>query len=181
MDRLGCFFLSAKTIDDLRDRIAFAESLGYEIAGLPNIAGRDALATLAAIAPATDRIGLATGIVPIWTRTPVAMAQEAAVVHEATDGRFMLGLGVGHTMLIESWHGTAFRKPLTAMREYLSILRRLFRDGGVEFGGEVFSAHFGFMGYRPSPDIKILVAALGPKMLRLAGELADGVVLWTSS
>jgi F420-dependent oxidoreductase-like protein len=181
MNRMGCFFTTARTYSDLEARVRKAEELGYEIAGFPSIAGRDALATIALIGARTTRIRLATGIVPIWTRTPVALAQEAGVVHEATGGRFMLGVGVGHAPLIESWHGTPFRRPVTAMREYLTILREAFRDASVAYDGEVFSAHFGFLGFRPSPEIPILVGALGPKMLQLAGEMADGVVLWLSS
>jgi alkanesulfonate monooxygenase SsuD/methylene tetrahydromethanopterin reductase-like flavin-dependent oxidoreductase (luciferase family) len=92
----------------------------------------------------------------------------------------MLGIGVGHKPLIESWHGTTFRKPIEAMRDYLTILRRVFRDAQVAHDGEMYSAHFGFLGFHP-PDVPILVGALGPKMIQLAGELADGVVLWMSS
>ena len=181
MDRLGCFFMTARTFGDLESRVLAAEELGYEAAGLPQIAGRDALATVALIAPKTTRIKLATGIVPIWTRTPIALAQEAGVVYEATGGRFMLGIGVGHQVLVESWHGTPFRKPVGAMRDYVTILRRAFVDGSVEHEGEVFRTGFGFLGFRPDPAIPILIGALGPKMLQLAGELADGVVLWMSS
>ena len=180
MDRMGCFFITARTIGDLEARIKAAEDLGYDIVGMPHIAGRDAMTTLAAIAPRTTRIRFATGIVPIWTRTPVTLAQEAAVIQEATGGRFMLGVGVGHRDLVENWHGQTFRKPVTAMREYLTILRRALRDAQVQYDGEVFSAHFGFLGFSP-PDVPLLVGALGPRMLQLAGELADGVVLWMSS
>lgn len=178
--KLGTFFMTARSIGDLRDRILTAERLGYEIAGLPQIAGRDAVATLALIAPHTTSIGLATGIVPIWTRTPVTLAQEAGVLQEALDGRFTLGIGVGHEPLINSWHGTEFRKPLTAMRDYLTILKGCFDQAQVAHAGDVYSAHFGFLGFKP-PSVPILVGALGPKMLQLAGELADGVVLWLSS
>jgi probable F420-dependent oxidoreductase len=181
VDRLGCFFVTARTYADLEARVLAAEELGYEACGFPHIAGRDALATLAAIAPRTSRIKLATGIVPIYTRTPVTLAQEAGLINEITGGRFMLGIGTGHQPLIESWHGTSFRSPLTAMRDYLTIVRAAIRDSQVAHDGEVFSAHFGFMGFQPQPDMKILVGALGPKMLQLAGELADGVVLWMST
>src|SRR6266576_877814 len=181
MDRIGCFFLTARTFGDIESRILAAEELGFEACGLPGIAGRDALATIALVAPKTSRIKLATGIVPIWTRTPVALAQEAGVVYEATGGRFLLGVGVGHEVLVEGWHGQSFRKPVEAMRDYLTILRSCFRDGSVDYQGEVFRAGFGFLGFRPDPSIPILVGALGPKMLQLAGELADGVVLWMSS
>ena len=181
MDRIGCFFLTARTFEDIESRILAAEELGYEVCGLPSIAGRDALATIALVAPKTSRIKLATGIVPIWTRTPVALAQEAGVVYEATHGRFLLGVGVGHQQLVEGWHGQSFSKPVEAMRDYLTILRSCFRDGSVDHQGEVFHAGFGFLGFRPDPQIPIHVGALGPKMLQLAGELADGVVLWMSS
>ncbi|MGH2829266.1 MAG: LLM class flavin-dependent oxidoreductase [Actinomycetota bacterium] len=180
MDRMGCFFMTARSIGDLRERILTAERIGFDVAGLPQIAGRDAIAALSLIAPATTSIKLATGIVPIWTRTPVTLAQEAGVLQEATRGRFMLGIGVGHAPLIEAWHGTPFRKPLTAMRDYVTILRSALTQAQVSHDGATFSAHFGFLGFQP-PEVPILVGALGPKMLQLAGELADGVVLWMSS
>jgi probable F420-dependent oxidoreductase len=173
--------MTARTIGDLEARVLAAEERGYEACGFPQIAGRDAMMTVASIAPKTRRIRFATGIVPIWTRTPIALAQEAGVIAEATDGRFMLGIGTGHEPLIESWHGTRFTKPLTAMRDYVTILRSVFRDAQVSHDGEVFRAHFGFLGFRPPPDLPILIGALGPKMLQLAGELADGIVLWLSS
>ncbi len=181
MERLGCFFMTARSIADLETRVLAAEELGFEVAGFPQIAGRDALAAIASIGAKTSRIRLATGIVPIWTRTPVTMAQEAGTIAEATGGRFMLGIGTGHANLVESWHGTSFRKPVRAMRDYLTILRALFRDASVSHDGEVFSSYFGFLGFRPPADVPILVGALGPRMLQLAGELADGVILWMSS
>lgn len=181
MERIGCFFMTARSIGDLEARVLTAEALGYDAAGFPHIAGRDAMATLAVIGPRTSRIRLATGIVPIYTRTPVTMAQEAGTIAEATAGRFMLGVGTGHTALVESWHGTPFRRPVEAMRDYLTILRALFRDAAASHSGELFSSHFGFLGFRPPADVPILVGALGPRMLRLAGEMADGVVLWMSS
>ncbi|HEX9695068.1 MAG TPA: LLM class flavin-dependent oxidoreductase [Actinomycetota bacterium] len=181
MERLGCFFLTARSIDDLAARVTAAEELGFEIAGFPHIAGRDALTTLAAIGPRTSRIKLATGIVPIFTRTPVTMAQEAGTIAEATGGRFVLGIGTGHAALVESWHGQSFARPLSAMRDYVTILRALLRDASVQHDGEQFRAAFGFLGFRPPESIPIMIGALGPKMLQLAGELADGAILWLSS
>lgn len=180
MDRMGCFFLTARTLDDLAKRFKTAEALGYDIAGLPHIAGRDALATLAMITPQLTRMQTATGIVPIWTRTPVAMAQEIATIHEGTGGRFLAGLGIGHKDLVEHWHGTPFHHPLAAMRDYLTIVRTALREGSVSYDGEVYRAHFGFLGFTPQ-DVPLLVGGLGPKMLELTGELADGAILWMSS
>lgn len=180
MDRLGCFFVTARSIDDLEKRILMAEQLDYAAAGLPQIAARDAMITLAAIARKTERIRLGTGIIPIWTRTPVALAQEAAVLQELLEGRFILGIGVGHPDLIRSWHGREFKNPLNAMRDYLTILRSAFRTGSVDYKGSEFQASFSFMGYQPT-DVPIHMAALSPKMLQLAGEMADGVILWMSA
>lgn len=180
MERIGCFFLTARSISDLAARVRAAEELGYEIAGFPHIAGRDALTTVAVVGERTERIGLATGIVPAYTRTPVALAQEAGTIAESTNGRFLLGIGSGHKALVESWHGQQFHHPVEAMRDYLTIVRTLLRDGSVSYNGAQFSGHFGFLGFTP-PPVPILVGALGPRMLQLAGELADGVVLWMSS
>lgn len=180
MERIGCFFTTARSIGDLEARVLAAEDLGYDAAGFPHIAGRDALTTLAVIGPKTRRIRLATGIVPIFTRTPVTMAQEAGVVAEACGGRFMLGVGTGHAPLIESWHGTDFDHPLTAMRDYLTILCELFANASVAHSGDKYRAHFGFLGFKP-PSVPVLVGALGPKMVQLAGEMADGIVLFLSN
>ncbi len=177
---MGCFFMTARTLGDLEARFRIAEDLGYDVAGMPHIAGRDALTTLALITPRTERITTATGIVPIWTRTPVTFAQEAATLFEGTGGRFMAGIGVGHAPLVESWHGTTFAKPLAAMRDYLTIVRAALSTGSVQHDGEVYSAHFGFLGFTPQP-VPLLVGGLGPKMLELTGELADGAILWMSS
>lgn len=180
MTRMGCFFMTARNIGDLADRVKIAEDVGYDVAGFPHIAGRDVMATLAYMGARTSSITLASGIVPAYTRTPVTLAQEAGTIAEATGGRFMLGIGTGHKDLVENWHGASFQHPVEAMRDYLTILRSLFRDGSVSYNGAQFSAHFGFLGFKP-PKVPILVGALGPKMLQLAGEMADGVVLWMSS
>lgn len=180
MEKLACFFLNARSVVDLEKRMVFAEELGYDTVGLPQIAARDPMTTLASVARQTSRIRLGTGIVPIWTRSPIAMAQEAAVIQELSEGRFLMGLGVGHQMLVESWHGQKMTKPVEAMRDYLTIMKGALSEGYVDHQGEVFSASFAFMGYQPS-KVPIYIAALGPKMAQLAGELADGVVLWLSS
>lgn len=180
MERLACFFLNARTILDIEKRILHAESVGFDAVGLPQIAGRDPMTTLAAIAPKTSRIRIGTGIVPIWTRTPVALAQEAAVLQEVSEGRFVMGIGVGHQVLVESWHGSKMTRPVRAMRDYVTIMKSALNNGYVDHQGEMFSSSFAFMGYQP-PKVPIYIAALGPKMAQLAGEMADGVILWLSS
>lgn len=92
-------------------------------------------------------------------------------------GRLVLGLGVSHQVTVENWYQAKIERPLDAMREYVGILRACFA-GEDPPQGEIFRTAFHFMGYRPRVDLPIYVAALSPKMLRLAGEIADGVVLW---
>jgi alkanesulfonate monooxygenase SsuD/methylene tetrahydromethanopterin reductase-like flavin-dependent oxidoreductase (luciferase family) len=142
-----------------------------------HIAGRDSLTVLMAYAAVSERIKLGTGVLPIYSRTPVATAQQAATIDEYAGGRMVLGLGVSHEVTVTNWYGTTLERPLKAMRDYLGIVRASFR-GEDPPDGEIFRSRFRFMGYAPRPDIPIYVAALSPRMLRLAGEIADGAMLW---
>jgi F420-dependent oxidoreductase-like protein len=158
-------------------RAAKAEHLGYESAYVTHIAGRDSLTVLAAYATRTERIKLGTGVLPIYSRTPVATAQMAATIDELSGGRLVLGLGVSHRVTVENWYGQTIDKPVREMREYLSTVRAILR-GEDPPPGEKWPTGFHFMGYGAREDLPIYIAALSPAMLRLAGELADGVILW---
>jgi len=142
-----------------------------------HIAGRDSLTLLMAYAAATEKIKLGTGVLPIYSRTPVATAQQAATIDEYSGGRMILGLGVSHAVTVENWYGTTIERPVSAMREYVGAVRAMF-TGEDPPEGEFFPTRFHFMGYEPRPDLPIYVAALSPNMLQLAGEIADGVMLW---
>ena len=152
-------------------------TLGYDAAYVTHIAGRDSLTVLAGYAAATSRIGLGTGVVPIYTRTPATMAMTAATLHEQSGGRLRLGLGVSHRAVVEGWHGQTIDKPVAEMREYVAILRAILA-GEPPPAGEKWQTSFALSGIGPYPDLPIYVAALSPAMLRLAGEVADGVMLW---
>jgi alkanesulfonate monooxygenase SsuD/methylene tetrahydromethanopterin reductase-like flavin-dependent oxidoreductase (luciferase family) len=89
----------------------------------------------------------------------------------------VLGIGVSHRVTVENWYGAKISKPVTQMREYAGIVRAIFR-GETPPEGEYFKTHFQFMGYAARPDLPIYIAALSPNMLRLAGEIGDGVMLW---
>jgi alkanesulfonate monooxygenase SsuD/methylene tetrahydromethanopterin reductase-like flavin-dependent oxidoreductase (luciferase family) len=115
--------------------------------------------------------------VPIYTRTPATMAQTAATIDELSGGRFTLGLGVSHRPVVEGWHGQTIDRPVAEMREYASIVRAILR-GEDPPRGEKWQTGFHLMGLEPRPALPIYVAALSPAMLRLAGEVADGVILW---
>jgi len=179
--RLACFLDPGRDLREGIERVRHAESLGYDSAWVTHIAAREPLQVLAAYGHSTSRIGLGTGVVPIVLRHPALTAMEAATLDEAIGGRLRLGLGVSHRITVEGWYGLSLDDPIGRMREYASIVRSLWRDGRVDADGSHYTAHFGFSGGVRAPGIPLLFAALGPKMLRLAAELADGVVLWMCS
>lgn len=181
MPRLACFLDPGRDLRQGIERARHAESLGYDSAWVTHIAAREPLQVLAAFGHATSRIGLGTGVVPVALRHPVLTAMEAATLDEAVGGRLRLGIGVSHRVTVEGWYGLSLDDPIGRMREYASIVRTLWRDGRVDADGKHHSAHFGFSGGLRDIGIPLLFAALAPRMLRLAAELADGVVLWMCS
>lgn len=154
-----------------------AEALGYDSVNCTHIAARDSFTLLAGLAMRTERIALGTAVAPIYHRSPASMAQTAATVDDLSGGRFRLGLGIGHRVTMGGWHGQEIGHPLDEMREYLAIVRAVLA-GGPPPDGQRWRSTFAFNGFTPRADVPILLAGLSPGMLRLAGELADGVVLW---
>ena len=142
-----------------------------------NIFGLDALTALAVAGSAVPGIELGTAVVPTYPRHPAALAQQALTVAAATDGRLALGVGTSHQVVIEAMFGHDFAKPVAHTREYLSILRPLLSGQPAKLRGEQVSANVTLTTPGPTP-VPLLLAALGPRMLRLAAELADGTVLW---
>jgi F420-dependent oxidoreductase-like protein len=181
MARLAAFNPAVKTLDESVARAVTAEKLGYEsvwVSQLPD--SRDAALVLAAYARATQRVGLGTGVLPIYTRHPTAMVQMAATLDEISGGRFILGIGISHRVTVESMWGLSLDSPVEAMREYLEIVRTSLREGGCSVEGKHFSARWAYSGPRRA-DLPVMISALNPRMLELAGEQADGVVLWMCS
>ena len=174
---LGTFISVGRSLDSALDRVRLAEQLGYHSVFTTHVAGRDSLTVLAAYANVTESVKIGTGVMPIYSRTPAATAQQAATIDEMSGGRLVLGLGVSHRVIVENWFGSEIGKPVSEMRDYVSVLRAIFA-GENPPESERFSTRFHFMGLDPRPDLPIYVAGLSPKMLELAGELADGVVLW---
>jgi F420-dependent oxidoreductase-like protein len=178
MDRLAAMNPAVKTLDESIARARAAERLGYEsvwTTQLPD--ARDAAVVLAAYALNTERLKLGTGVLPIYTRHPTAMAQMAAALDELSGGRFILGVGISHKLTVEGMWGLKLEDPVQAMREYLTIVRAIIREGGASFDGRHFTARVRYSAPRRA-DMPIMVSALNPRMLELAGEMADGVVLW---
>ncbi len=173
----GCFISTGRSLQDAVERVKLAESLGYEAVYITHVAGRESLTVLTVYAQQTERIRIGTGVVPIYTRTPATMAQTAATIDELSGGRLNLGLGVSHRPVVEGWHGQTIDRPVAEMREYVAIVRAILR-GESPPQGEKWQTGFHLVGLAPRPELPIYVAALSPAMLRLAGEVADGVVLW---
>jgi alkanesulfonate monooxygenase SsuD/methylene tetrahydromethanopterin reductase-like flavin-dependent oxidoreductase (luciferase family) len=174
---LGAFIGVGRSLETALQRVEQAERLAYESAYVTHIAARDSVTTLMAYAARSERLLLGTGVTPIYSRTPVATAQSFGTLDEFSGGRAIIGLGVSHRPAVEAWYGQKIEQPLREMREYVGVVRAILRNEDPP-QGETFHSYFHFMGFEPRPDIPIYLAGLAPGMLRLAGEIADGVVLW---
>jgi F420-dependent oxidoreductase-like protein len=175
---VGSFIGAGRSLDKAVQRARHAEELGYHSAYTTHIAARDSLTLLAAYACGTERIKLGTGVLPMYSRTPASTAQTAATLDELSGGRMVLGIGVSHQVTVEGWFGQKIDKPVREMREYASAVRAILRGEDPPAENEKFATNFRFMGYEARADLPIYIAALSPAMLRLAGRIADGVMLW---
>jgi len=154
-----------------------AEADGFASGWFANIFAMDAIIAATVCARETTRIELGTAVVPTFTRHPVAMAQQALSAAAASRGRFVLGIGLSHQIVIEGMLGLSFAKPYSHMKEYLAVLAPLVREGTVSHAGEEYrvTAQLAVPGARPCA---ILLAALAPRMLASAGGVADGTITW---
>ena len=154
-----------------------AEERGFRAAWFPEITFGDAFGPATAVATQTSRLELGTGVVGIWSRSAVTMALQAATLNELSNGRLLLGVGLQARGYVEGWHGQTYERPVRAMREYVTILRRILSGEAVTFEGEVFSVRDFQLQMQPQErPARIYMAAIGPQMTRLAGELADGLI-----
>ena len=179
--RIAAFLDAGRSLDGAIERVRLAESLGYDSVWVTHIARREPLQVLGHYAHATDRLGLGTGVVPMMLRHPALLGQEAATLDEVSGGRLRLGIGVSHKVTIEDWYGMMLDDPVGRISEYTKVLRQIFTAGGGIFEGKHYTSRFSFIGYEARRDLRILWAAMGPRMLRAATELADGIVLWMCS
>jgi len=166
------------TPHDMVDDVVAAEADGFRSAWCVHFSrGVDALDVLAVAGARTGRVDLGVGIVPTYPRHPLALAQQAATTQAFCGGRLTLGVGVSHRPVIEDLHGISYARPAAHMREYLSVLVPLLREGHVRYRGDFYRVDGGFTVPGTSP-VPVLVGALSPLMVQAAGELADGVVTW---
>jgi F420-dependent oxidoreductase-like protein len=169
-------FGSAPTVDGITEQAQSAADDGFGSFWCPQIFGPDAITALAVVADRVDDIRLGTSVVPTWPRHPMALAQQALTAAQVSGGRFTLGIGLSHQIVVEGMWGLSFDKPLRHMREYLAILMPLLGGEAASFSGEALTGQGGVE--VPADPPPVLVAALGPKMLELAGREADGTITW---
>jgi F420-dependent oxidoreductase-like protein len=165
------------SLDQIVEQIARMAERGFATAALAQISGLDALTVIAVAGRVVPRIELATAVVPIYGRHPIALAQQALTVQAAVGGRLLLGIGLSHKPAVEQRWRLSFDRPVEYMREYLAVLLPLLRGEPVSSAGERIAANTQLtVGETPPPSV--ILAALGERMLRIAGEQADGTALW---
>jgi 5,10-methylenetetrahydromethanopterin reductase len=157
------------------------EELGYDslwVVESTAAPSRDAVSLLGAIAATTERIRLATGIINVYTRSPLLIATTVAHLDEISGGRVILGLGAGHRFSIEGWHSTRFERPVKRVREYITSIRMLLTGERVSFQGETVSIQGARLAQRPPrSQVPIYAAGVGERMVKGVAGLADGLLL----
>ncbi len=153
------------------------EAMGFSTLWMANIFGLEAISALALVGRETEGIELGTAVVPTYPRHPTVMAQLALTANAAAEGRFVLGLGLSHKLVIEDMLGYSYEKPARHMREYLEVLLPLLAGENVQHQGDEFkiAAQIQVPGAE-APSV--MIAALGPVMLKIAGEMTDGTITW---
>ena len=154
-----------------------AEDLGYSNIWVTEELARSGFGMLSAAARETSRIALGTAIVSIYSRTPLTIAMEAATLAETAGSRFLLGLGAGGLDFTSRGHGIVAEKPIERMTDYVNIIRRYLAGDRVSYSGTLFNVENMRMWIKPREIVPICFAALNPRMLQKAGELADGLIL----
>ncbi|MFP6681979.1 MAG: TIGR03564 family F420-dependent LLM class oxidoreductase, partial [Gammaproteobacteria bacterium] len=168
----------AHSIEHIIDIAKRIEAAGLDNLWMANIRSHDAIMSMALAGRETNRIGVGTAVTPTYPRHPIAIAQQTLTAAAATNGRFTLGIGVSHKVVIEHMYGLSYSRPARHTREYLEILMPLLRGETVAYAGDRY--HIQDIAIE-TPDAKppqVVLAALGPVMLKLAGTLADGTNTW---
>ena len=155
-----------------------AEQRGYRTAWVGEASGAEAVVLSTLIATHTSRIAIANGVIPVQTRTPIVYGQAAATLAHLAPGRFGLGLGLSSEIIVGQWHGLPFVPSIQQMREAVQIIRTVAAGERVTFEGKFYRMkNFRLAIPAPTPPPRIYLAALGPRMCELGGEIADGVLL----
>ncbi|MFT3853792.1 MAG: LLM class F420-dependent oxidoreductase [Ilumatobacteraceae bacterium] len=169
--------INGGTLDAVVDEARKTASQGFDTFWVSQIFGHDALTALAVVGREVPGIELGTAVVPTYPRHPMMLAQQALTVQAASGSRLCLGIGLSHQIVVEGMWGLPFTKPVRHLREYLEVLMPLLEGRPVSHDGEDFKVR-GAVGVPGSSQPTVLVAALGPQMLRVTGALADGTTTW---
>lgn len=177
--RLARFLFPSGTFDQFADAVASCEQQGFHGAWVPQVFGWDALTTLVVAGTRTSRLRLGTAVIPAYPTHPLALAAAAMSAQAATGGRLTLGIGASHRFLVEESWGMSYTQPAQRMRDYLAALRPAMAGQPVQVNTCRLVAR------TPRPlelpgtlTPPVMLAALGDRMLAIAGELADGVITW---
>ena len=166
-----------QTIEGFEQSLRTAAEQGFPSYWTPQIFGMDALTGIAVAARSVPGITVGTSVIPTYPRHPMMLAQQALTTQAAIGGRLTLGIGLSHKPVVEGMWGMPFDRPVRHMSDYLAILMPLLSDRRVSFGGEMLTGR-GEITPPPADAPPVLVAALGPQMLRLVGRVADGTITW---
>ncbi|MFT6311524.1 MAG: F420-dependent oxidoreductase-like protein [Porticoccus sp.] len=173
---------TAATGNSLKDIVEFsktAEQRGFDNIWVANAFGFDAIGAIAIAGWETSRIQFGTAVTPTYPRHPLALAQQALTTSVACDGRFTLGIGLSHKLVIEDMFGMSYDKPAKHMREYIDVLTPLLKGETVNYSGEQYKVN-GSLNISGASEVPLIIAALGPLMLKIAGTYADGTTLWVT-
>lgn len=173
----GADSATSSSIDRLVAFARSAEDLGFDSFWMAQFIGLDAITALTVAAHETKRIELGTAVIPSYPRHPAALAQQALTASVASNNRFTLGVGLSHKMVIEDMLGLEYERPAAHMQDYLSVLAPLLSAQAVDHSGELYRSHLS-LAVQGAEKVPLLIAALGPAMLRIAGSMADGTITW---
>ena len=175
--KLSLYVGESRDLERCLEAIGAAERHGLHCAWLPGTLGIDPLIALALAAERTERILLGAGIVHVWPRHPLPLAQQAVTIQAAARGRFRLGVGIGHRPMVEDVLGLEWSAPVARAGEFVSVVSELLDGGQVDFEGRHYRIRAS-IGTEAGAGVPVLLAALGPQMCRAAGRCADGVFTW---
>jgi F420-dependent oxidoreductase-like protein len=164
-------------VAELVEQIASLQRQGFAFASLAQVQGVDALTVIAVAGQTVPDIEMLTAVIPVYPRHPVTLAQQALTTQDACGGRLALGIGLSHQPNVEHTWGMSFERPLDYMREYLAILQPLLHGEPAAFQGQRLTGQVQLSLASVAPP-SVILAALGERMLRLAGEQADGTATW---
>lgn len=167
-------------LSQLVDHAAEAEAAGFSSYWVAQLGAPDALTAIATMGARTSTIEIGTAVVPTWPRHPLMLAGQALTVQEAIGDRLVLGIGLAHKSSVESTLRIPFSSPAKHMAEYLDVLLPAISERKVSSHGSIWSAEVESLGGGPAPAPRVMLAAMGPRMLQLAGARTDGVILWLS-